>query len=376
MADELARRGHRLVAVRIVDHFSFDPTSWWYGKPGMRPEFTGWWDVFSVFWDPSRPAEVIPAAESAAVKAIARRHGGVADGPGGGLVSTVLDAFTRVGLVHELADDEVVRRLAALTEPAIPPRPGPRPAARLAYRANRDEHAEMAAIAERLTADEEPADGAVDDARDDAWDEEWADAGDLLGALFDGAMHQGTCYPHTASMVPTFVALATDERIGDRYHAWILMDLFMIATVGRRDLSALADTRHALGQPQEEAPEAVAARRAVADSLARLTARWDTESELGQFFLAALVAACPEAGAPLRPAIKRLRQANAGTARDVTVRLVEALADADPQLIEDVLRDISAWNADLVADHSPYATAEQRGLSVLEDLISQELHGI
>src|SRR5262245_60289176 len=53
VADRLAERGHRLVAIRIVDHFSFDPSSHYYGKPSMRPEYAGWWDVFSVVVDPA-----------------------------------------------------------------------------------------------------------------------------------------------------------------------------------------------------------------------------------------------------------------------------------------------------------------------------------
>ncbi len=370
-ADELAQRGHRLVAVRIVDHFILDPASWWYGKPSMRPEFTGWWDVFSVFLDPApRPAGG-DADELAAVRTIAREHGGVANGSGGGHKSTVLRAFTRVGLVHELTDEEVVRRRSALAEPvAVAARPGPAPAAPLAFRDTPDEQAEMTAIAEQLTADD---DETADDDRD-GWDEEWTDAGEMLGALFDGAMHQGTCYPHTAHAVPGFVALALDERVGDRYRAWILLDLFMIATVGRRDLSVMADQRHALGQQSAETLEAVAAREAVAGSLPRLAERWDESSELVRFCLAALVAACPEAGAALRPEVSRLRRADAGTDREVTLRLMEALAEDDPRLIEDALRDLSAWKPKTATgSDSPYATADQRGFSALESLLIEEL---
>jgi hypothetical protein len=97
VADRLADRGHQLVAVRVVDHFTFDPDSWWYGKPSLRPEFSGWWDVFSALADPGD-------GEDAAVAALARDHGGVAVGPGGGRRSTVLTSFQRIGLVHELTD--------------------------------------------------------------------------------------------------------------------------------------------------------------------------------------------------------------------------------------------------------------------------------
>ncbi|WP_127503353.1 hypothetical protein [Actinoplanes solisilvae] len=217
----------------------------------------------------------------------------------------------------------------------------------LTYRATPDEWAEWAAFAEHVP---------------DADDEEAPDAGALLEVLVDGALHQGFCYPHTAAAVPGFVALATDERVGDYQRAWILVHLFSIATVGRRDLCRGADT-------QVEAPEAVAARRAVAGALPRLTGRWDDESEGGKFFLAALVAACPEAGVSLRAQIGRLREAYARTTREATLRLVEALADADPQQID--LRDISPAAA--ARRDSPHCAPENRGLSVLEALIIEEI---
>lgn len=353
-ADELARRGHRLVAVRIVDHFHFDPDSWWYGKPSMRPEFTGWWNVFSLLSGPFPP----PENEKAVVRTIARDHGGISDGAGGGLESTVLTVFNRTGLVHELSETEVLHRRSELADPAVPGRPELRPAPPLARRATEDEQAELAAIAEQVAFEE---DGDEDD--------EPADAGELLGILFNDALDEGVCYPHTAAKVPGFVALILDERMGDLHRAWLYLDLFMIATVGRRYLCSLADRQHALGQPLVETPDAIAARRAVAEVLPRLAERWDEESEAGRFFLAGLVAACPEAGGMLRPSIGQLREAHPGTVREATVRLIEALADTDPEPIEAALRDISVRRM----PDSPYATAEQRGLSVLEHLLIEEL---
>lgn len=68
----------------------------------MRPKYTGWWDVFSVVLDPptADDYEWLMRWEAAAVAGIAREHGGVASGPGGGHADTVLRSFTRVGLVH------------------------------------------------------------------------------------------------------------------------------------------------------------------------------------------------------------------------------------------------------------------------------------
>ncbi|MEU8240758.1 hypothetical protein AB0C07_21140 [Actinoplanes missouriensis] len=340
VADQLADRGHGLVAVRAVGHFSTDI---------HRTEFAGWWDVYSVVaTEPDRDG-----AETAAVRQIARHHGGVAAGPGGGKIEGVSRFFNREGLVHELTADEAARRRPAV----VPPGPTAVPQAPLAYRETPDEEAELAAIKEALAGDDEP--------WEDEDDDEPADSGDLLGELFNGAMHQGTVYAHTAGMVPDFVALALDERLGDRARAWVYLDLFMIATVGRRYLCSTADREHAFGRPLAETPDAVAARQAVTAALPRLLRRWDAEAEIGRFFLAALVAAEPEAGAGLRRAIGELRQGYAGTARERTLLLMEALADRDERRIEEAIGDPGAGL-------SPWATAEQRGLSVLEDLLTAE----
>ncbi|KHD75539.1 hypothetical protein [Actinoplanes utahensis] len=178
----------------------------------------------------------------------------------------------------------------------------------------------------------------------------------MVDALFDSVLHQGTCGPETAAAVPDLVALATDSRIGDRLRSWILVGLFVIATVGRR----------ALNRPAVEPPEAAAARVAVSASMGRLTARWDQESDLVRFCLAALVAACPEDGAAVRAAIGDLRAAVPGTGREAALRLAEALADTDPPRIVAALRDIDA-------DGSPYATPDQNGLRALMSLLTPEL---
>ncbi|GLW30387.1 hypothetical protein [Actinoplanes regularis] len=359
VADVLAQRGHRLVAVRIVDHYHFDPTSWWYGKPSMRPDFTGWWDVFGALVDTVPQPE---SRERAAIREIARTYGGVAGGMGGGNAETVLGMFNRDGLVHELTGEQAAARRAALAGSSpVGPRPtGPRPAAPLTGRPPADERVELAAIVEGLG--------------DGRGAEDSDDAGELLGDLFNAAMHQGTCYAHTAGSVPEFIMLACDDRIGDPHHGWLLLDLFMIASVGRRDLAATADTRHALGQALKEAPEAVAARQAVADGFPALAARWERESELGRFLLAALAAACPGSGTGLRPAIGHLRKRYTGTGREVTLRLIEALADADPERTGSVLREMCSWDTKAAeCCDSPYATPEQQALDVLENLLIEEL---
>jgi hypothetical protein len=46
---------------------------------------------------------------------MARDSGGIANGPGGGQVETIVRTFTRDGLVHELDRAEAQRRRAACT---------------------------------------------------------------------------------------------------------------------------------------------------------------------------------------------------------------------------------------------------------------------
>ncbi|WP_203843640.1 hypothetical protein [Winogradskya humida] len=173
-----------------------------------------------------------------------------------------------------------------------------------------------------------------------------AGTGDLLGELFNAAMHQGTCYPHTAGMVPTFAELAADDRLGDRYRGWVLMDLFMIATVGRRELAAMADTLRALGKTAVEAPEAVAAREAVTTAVPGLLDRWEEASEHERFLLAALAAACSVPA----PDLGTIRDTASGTTREGTIRLIDELAEGN-------LR----------------ADAEQRALGVLMKDLGSEL---
>jgi hypothetical protein len=103
VAAALAARGHALVAVRAYGHFTKDPTSWWYGKPLMQPELDGWWQVFSLDGRayPDGPGgEQIERADARAVAAVAREHGGFADGGMSGHLETLRGVFDTVGLVY------------------------------------------------------------------------------------------------------------------------------------------------------------------------------------------------------------------------------------------------------------------------------------
>lgn len=374
VAELLAARGHLLVAVRVFDHFHLDPDSWWYGKPSLQPEYTGWWDVFSVALDSPDAPDLTDQTESAALTALARRFGGVAAGGGGGHRDTVLSVFPRVGLVHEQDEAEAARlRVLALeAEPVREQRSVPS-APPLTCGGERDGREQVLVIAEHVRAQLGPeGDEFADCLDDDGLD----DVGEVLGDLFNDAMHQGTVYPHTAGMVPLFAALAAEDRLSDRYRAWTLLDLYLFASVGRRDLCETADSAHALGEPRTEAMEALDARAAVATALPALAPRWADESELGRFFLAALAAACPESAGPLKAAMAGLALPAQGTHRASTVRLMDGLARGDDAAIAAALDEIDAWHPEMAYRYdSPHATAEQRGLCVLEELLIEELDG-
>jgi len=117
VADELAARGHALVAVREVDWALRDPSSFWFSKPTMRPREQGHWDVTSIATGPLPDDDERwwQAQEDLAVRLLAQRFGGRSSGSGAGHTATLQQTFTRVGLVHELDDATVYeRRLTAL----------------------------------------------------------------------------------------------------------------------------------------------------------------------------------------------------------------------------------------------------------------------
>lgn len=327
VAGRLAERGHRLVAIRIVDHFRFEQASFWYGKPSLRPEYTGWWDVYSVVVDPAAADDDdgLRRWEAAAVASIAREHGGVASGPGGGDPDTVLRIFTRVGLVHEIDPGEADERRRAVIAEAPRSAAAPPPAPGLRYvttkSRGRSEVLAVAEVAQRLGFGE--ISGLMDD---------YDHVAGLLGELFNWAMHQDTCYPETASFVPLFTNLAVDDRLTDYHRAWVMIDLYMIATVGRRRLTFSADGLHARGLPADEGPDESAARTAVATALPVIAAQAG-ESELTRFVCAALSAACPGAAAGLHADLEALVHQYEGTSREPAAALMRGLAIDDPAAV-------------------------------------------
>ena len=367
VADRLAARGHRLVAVRIMDHFSFDPSSFWYGKPSMRLEYSGWWDVFSLVLDPPTEdaSERLIRWEAAAVATIAREHGGVASGPGGGHADTVLRNFTRVGLIHDLDAKEAEQRRQSMLEGAPTPEAAPAPARGLRYLAKSRGRSEVLAVVEvagLLIGGETPDPVNESD-----------DVTELLADLFDEAMHQDTCYPWTASRVPLFAELARDDRLTDYHRARLMTDLYMIATVGRRHLAYAADGLHAQDEPAVEAPDTLAARAAVAASLPATVTR-ASESELTRFMCAAIAAACPEAATGLIPILEALVRQFDGTSRAPVAALMYELAVEDQAAVGAALGKLTTTAPEAVDGlESPYARIEHKALEALGRLLTTEL---
>lgn len=365
VADRLAERGHCHVAVRIVDHFRLR------GESPTRPEYAGWWDVFTVVVDPAVTATAnsdwLEACEWAAVAAIAREHGGLTSGPGGGRADVVFKGLTKVGLVHKLRAKEAERRrLSAIGAfptpgPTLPPAPGLR---YLTESRGRSEVLAALEIAQRMPGFE------TLELEDDG-----DDVGRLLIKLLTGLLvipEAEVCYPETASCVPAYAELAADERLTDYHRAMAMVDLYIVATVGRQHLAFGADRLRALGEPAIEPPDEVAGRMAVAASLPVLAAPAGG-SELTQFMYAALVAACPEAAPRPVADLEAFLRSWDGTTREPVGALLYGLAIEDPIAIDDALQML-AWTA---PEHvggldSPYADITHRALAVLEPIVLEE----
>jgi hypothetical protein len=360
VADRLAGRGYRLVAVQATDDGRR------HGRPPLRPQYTGWWDAIGVVVDPPLPAAQSQTAqrrETWAVWTIGRDHGGYTWGPGSVEPDSIRSGPTLAGLVHQLpaARADELRR-AALAEPAAPQRPAHAPPLRYRPGADPDHLRVVDDVVQRVAPEENlPRPWHVDDVEE------------MLGELFNATLHQDTCDEYTASMVPLYVALAVERRLSDYYRAWALLDLYSIATVGRRGLCADAEPPHVRGwQRTEERPEETAAREAVAAALPDLAARVRDEAPLTRFALAALAAACPEA-VDLRWLIADMARRDAGTDRAVVVALMGALADRDPVAAAAAIAD-GTWNPYLLQSaDNPHADPVYCGLSVLAGALAAEI---
>lgn len=295
VADELATRGHALVAVREVDWAQRDPSSSWFGKPTMRPHEQGRWDVTSVATGPlpDEDERWWQAQEDHAVRLLAQRSGGRSGGSGAGHTATLLRTFTRVGLVHELDDATVhERRLAALA--ASPARAGD------SERHGSDDVDEdlpdgpgdpvrLPAVNDVNWAELEHAYGAAHDvpqmlaclaANDAQWD-------DALDDLVGSVTHQGSSYSSTAPALRVVAGLAAAPQLSPKRRLDLLYTLFLAA--------AALDKARAYGYPPEPQHEQVCA--TVCDASEDLLALWPTVFRAEQRLLL-LLAAVPRHPVP------------------------------------------------------------------------------
>jgi hypothetical protein len=371
VADALAERGHALVAVRVVDHFRFQPDSSWYGKPTMRPQEQGMWDVFSVDEGPfpTDDEDWWMAQEARAVKRLARAHGGYAAGGGGGAPQTVRFVFTRVGMVHELdPHTAAARRLAtwqgqkARSRP-LPPDPRP---AEAAPDIESGGPITLPGVDAVDWSGLQHAYGAADDvpellralaANDDAWPE-------AMGELMGSVLHQETCYSSTPVMLSFLVRLALADELPAERRTELCLTLFWAATIEATAMvffEGPASTPEPADGPQRQT------RAAVVTEIRRLLARWPGATGQERQSLLVLAALDPGAAVHLRDELAAFREA-AGEDRPAVRLAASMILDGDEAALH-VLDETAGWHAELGEIQDSRASARFRLLTALRVLI-------
>lgn len=333
VADELAARGHALVAVREVDWALRDPSSFWFGKPTMRPHEQGQWDVTSVATGPLPDDDEgwWQAQEDHAVRLLAQRFGGRSSGSGAGHTATLLGTFTRVGLVHELDDASVhERRLTAL---AGSPARADDPERHESDDVNEDlpdgpgEPVRLPDVEDVNWAELEHAYGTAADvpqmltglaANDARWSEH---LDDLVGSV----THQGSSYSSTAPALRLVAGLAAAPQLSPKRRLDLLYTLFLAA--------AALDRARAYGYRPEPQHQAVCV--TVFDASEDLLALWPTISRAEQRLLL-LLAALPRHPVPphdLTDPASRLAMTMIRN-EDEAGALLKGLAKSNEDLIE------------------------------------------
>ena len=333
VADELAARGHALVAVREVDWALRDPASSWFGKPTMRPHEQGQWDVTSVATGPLPDDDERwwQAQEDQAVRLLALRSGGRSSGSGAGHTATLLRTFTRVGLVHELDDATVhERRLATLA--GSPPRADD-PEWRSSDDVDEDlpdgpgDPVRLQAVSDVNWTELEHAYGSAGDVPQmlaglAANDAHWADhLDDLVGSV----THQGSSYSSTAPALRVVASLAGAPQLSPKRRLDLLYTLFLAA--------AGLDKARAYGYRPEPHHEQVCS--TVCDASEDLLALWPMVSRAEQRLLL-LLAAMPRRPVPPHDLADPASTLAAAVIRDEDEAgaLLERLARSNEDLIE------------------------------------------
>lgn len=383
VADALVERGHRWVRVRPVYLPHLDPQHRLFGRPEFsRPELEGWWQVGSLVDEPAsdRDAEFHQQeCEREAVRATARAHGGFYDGGSMAGRETMLSHLDRRGLVHDL-DEERAHAVRRAVIAGFPPRPQALvPSVPLRYAAEGDGHPPLLELVRQVVRRQRAQRGELPEGT--AW---WLtpDAGafeddrELLFELANAAMHQGTCYPHTAQEIPLLAALAAHDGVHPVHRAVLVTFLTEAGTIGSRLVAADADRRVALGLALEEHEDERAARSAVEAAAPELLERWDGECEAVRFALAALAAVCPEAARPsgVIPRVHALAEDSPDPHRAVAARLAARLAENAPDALPAALQEAMANAPD--PDRglpSPYAPVRGACLTVLKSMLERQM---
>ncbi|MEU5438756.1 hypothetical protein AB0G73_36235 [Streptomyces sp. NPDC020719] len=375
-AADLVAMGHRLTAIRVHDHFRFEPSNFWYGKPSTDPELEGWWQTFSlaVYSGHDRMAfEPLFRSERVGVAQVARTHGGFYQGCSEGHAETLERVFTRTGLFREQDRAEVPVPTPLPAEPARPPAAPPWPSSELGEPGVVVQA--VVAAAQRLYCTEENAPAAV------AWlltenfafGEPYETAYDFLGDLADAVAHQGTCTDTTVEAIPFLAELIRDDAVPVACRLILLDDLLRLSVTGPSLAVSLADRTAALGTSWQESAADELTRRAIGRELASLLTLWGRESEAVRFTLAVLAAVCGYQGWLVRSRLDELHVPE-GTGRAEIVALVTALADADEDALAQVLGRLSAWLPHVEEEMSSLnVPLRDLALAVLPDLVMGEI---
>lgn len=349
VADELARRGHLLVAIREVDWAHRTPGSSWFGKPSLRPDDAGMWDVSSVATGPLPDADERwwQAQEDQAVRELASRLGGRTGSSGGGSRATVMSTFTRVGLVHEL-DDATMRQRRAAALADTPPRSSDD---RDVLRVAPNEHelpdgsgapVDLSAVGDVGWGDLDHAYGPAGDvptmlaglaANDDRWDEH---LDDFIGSV----THQGSNYSSTAPAMRLIADLAVAPQLSGKRRLDLLYALFLGGSAYDR----------AVAYGYQSGAHDLDVRGTVVAATPRLVTTWGTVSDAERRLLLVLaaLAGTPAPGHDLPDGASVLATAMLA-GEDGAVAMLQRMARREEVLIQLATGGVTPARARLVA---------------------------